>query len=866
MRRRYLQEAYSSDDGSYDFNNYMTIEVLADNTRISMPRDVKYGIDGQGWYLMEANVPMTFNAGQFVSFKCRHQDNSEFGTIFISGLCNLKGNCYSLITGSGMHVASLKTSDDVFRELFKSCTAIVNVDPGFLSATDITWGCYRSMFDGCTSLTVAPELPATTLSTSCYLGMFAGCTSLITAPELPATTLASNCYYGMFDGCTSLVTAPELPATTLKSSCYAYMFKNCDSLVNVPSILPATELAASCYQSMFYGCTSLTTAPELPAPVLSNLCYVSMFMYCKNLNYIKMLATEMHTYQDTSPLSTWTSNVASTGTFVKSPQMNVIPLNSSEGVPKGWTLINDGNFIYTNCTSLTIINAENVTSEKTETVVRYMAICDGINNDTGETFTGVPIYDIGISDPFPQNTSFDDIERVITFTYYGATATTTIVQKGISNYLRFKAIEPSTVSLNHVYSDVKYKPIVEYSYDGNNWIGWDGSTITLNTGDILLLRGEGYSSSPGFSYNSKNYSSFNMSGKIESYGDVMSLTRLDLNYYQSVGSNAFYKLFEDCTALITSPELPATNLSLFCYDSMFSGCTYLTTAPELPATTLKSYCYNNMFNSCTSLTTAPELPALILDGGCYQSMFSGCKALTTAPELPATKLAESCYSMMFQNCTSLINISSILPATELPDFCYSMMFSYCKSLTIVPEIPANIIGNRSCGMMFDGCSNIVTCPSIIPATKVGEGGCQYMFSWCTNLTVAPILPATELGKECYHSMFASCTSLTQAPSILPATTLAKGCYNNMFSDCYKLTAAPELPALTLTNECYRSMFYNCNKLNYVKMLATDISATDCLSNWLFSVSTSGTFVKNANMNDLPKGDDGIPNLWTVQNA
>jgi hypothetical protein len=48
MRRRYLQEAYSSDDGSYDFNNYMTVEVLADNTQITMPRDVKYGIDGQG--------------------------------------------------------------------------------------------------------------------------------------------------------------------------------------------------------------------------------------------------------------------------------------------------------------------------------------------------------------------------------------------------------------------------------------------------------------------------------------------------------------------------------------------------------------------------------------------------------------------------------------------------------------------------------------------------------------------------------------------------------------------------------------------------------------------------------------------------
>ena len=64
--------------------------------------------------------------------------------------------------------------------------------------------CYYSMFRGCTSLTMAPALPATKLASSCYAGMFRGCTSLTTAPKLPATTLASYCYSGMFAGCTSL--------------------------------------------------------------------------------------------------------------------------------------------------------------------------------------------------------------------------------------------------------------------------------------------------------------------------------------------------------------------------------------------------------------------------------------------------------------------------------------------------------------------------------------------------------------------------------------------------------------------------------------------------------------------------------------
>ena len=60
--------------------------------------------------------------------------------------------------------------------------------------------------------------------------MFQGCTSLATAPELPTTTLRECCYTEMFQGCTSLTTAPALPATTLASSCYDSMFFKCIGL------------------------------------------------------------------------------------------------------------------------------------------------------------------------------------------------------------------------------------------------------------------------------------------------------------------------------------------------------------------------------------------------------------------------------------------------------------------------------------------------------------------------------------------------------------------------------------------------------------------------------------------------------------
>ena len=76
-------------------------------------------------------------------------------------------------------------------------------------------------------------------------------------------------------------------------------------------------------------------------------------------------------------------------------------------------------------------------------------------------------------------------------------------------------------------------------------------------------------------------------------------------------------------------------------------------------------------------------------------------------------------------------------------------------------------------------------------------------------------------------MFSGCTSLTTAPE-LPINSLAPTCYNYMFAGCTSLTQAPELPATELQSFCYASMFAGCISLNYIKMLATDITAENCL--------------------------------------
>lgn len=127
-----------------------------------------------------------------------------------------------------------------------------------------------------------------------------------------------------------------------------------------------------------------------------------------------------------------------------------------------------------------------------------------------------------------------------------------------------------------------------------------------------------------------------------------------------------------------------------------------------------------------------------------------------------------------------------------------------------------------------------------------------------------ILPATALTENCYDSMFYG-ASLTTAPA-LPATTLADCCYMWMFFRCTSLTEAPALPATTLADWCYQRMFYRCTSLNYIKCLATDISAANCTTNWTDGVAQLGTFVKPFEMKDWTYGNNGIPSTWLVENA
>lgn len=201
---------------------------------------LEYSVNFGDWTTVEANKEVTFGG---TNGDLRLRGTNTDGTA--SAL-----DKYSTITFTDSNVPVACTGDIRTLLDWDNYTTVNTENAMFIK-----------LFENCSVLTSAPELPATSLAYNCYLGMFSGCTNLKTAPELPAEVLAHQCYDSMFSGCTNLKTAPKLPAKTSRMYCYAGMFSGCTNLKSAE--LSIEFLSLGCCGSMFYDCTNLSSVTML---------------------------------------------------------------------------------------------------------------------------------------------------------------------------------------------------------------------------------------------------------------------------------------------------------------------------------------------------------------------------------------------------------------------------------------------------------------------------------------------------------------------------------------------------------------------------------------------------------------------------
>lgn len=491
-----------------------------------------------------------------------------------------------------------------------------------------------------------------------FCNLFRGCRALTTAPYLPAMVLADYCYQGMFQNCTNLETPPALPAETLADFCYQGMFFGCTDLKTAP-VLPAETLTPACYNTMFLGCINLKTAPQLPATTLAVCCYQQMFQDCTNIETAPALPAETLAGSCYQGMFQRCKNLSSVTMMAPSDQ-----IKNAFNCCGNWL---DG--AGTNATSRTL--------KVTDVDVYDALVAKGYLPD---------IWMKGAT-----GTTVDDVPYV-TFTAEEAQ--------------KFKMIVSGGYDLSEKF---------EYSVNGGEWnkVVADEEVDFGGTYGTLCLRGTNPSGTAESLSKYSNITFTNPSVKVACAGDIRTL--LDWKNYKTVTTDQarFCKLFYNCNALTSAPDLPAKDLADYCYCFMFESCTSLKTAPKLPATKLAGRCYFRMFNDCKSLEAAPTLPAESLASFCYGYMFKNCTNLKTTPELSATTLASGCYEGMFFGCTSLVNAST-LPATKLATQCYNYMFEDCTNLASITMLaPSDQISTNRLSYWLDGAGTNATSRTLI---------------------------------------------------------------------------------------------------------------------------------------------------------
>ena len=451
--------------------------------------------------------------------------------------------------------------------------------------------------------------------------------------------------------------------------------------------------------------------------------------------------------------------------------------------------------------------------------------------------------------------------------------------------LKFTALESGEIGMTHNGTNATTtKPSLSYSKNGGSWVEWDYTNIPVVKDDVVYFKGI----NDRIGRSSSNYSTLTMTGKIASYGNIMSLLYGD-DYEGKLSlsgkSYCFYKLFNKLSTLTTAPELPATTLAVGCYNNMFYGCTSLVTAPELPATTLAVGCYNNMFYGCTSLVTAPELPATELVNSCYTGMFGNCAKLNYVKANfltePSSTYTNSWLSRVSSTGTFVPNPEATWPSTvtrgtsTVPEG-WTIYEEY-KGLTFTAmeddcSITYQNSDKTSAEYSKDGVNwksyngNISSDGSIssFVGIRLNKGEKLYVRG-----TIDPagqsLAKHTKFVIRGNVSASGNINSLNNNSDVLPPAA-----YADLFNGCTSLMSAPELPSVNLSSQCYYRMFKGCTNLNYIKAnFVTDPSNTTnkYTYEWLDGVALIGTFVANpeATWTDtVTRGTSTVPENWTIQ--
>ena len=528
------------------------------------------------------DLQLNVNAGDCIriwglNFSPNSEINYDYNDdSFIQSTANIEvcGNLLSLTLGSTFtDLTHFTMGSQQFFKLFESNSHLTSAQNLILPSIETEDGCYKSMFEGCTSLTTAPELPALSLNGECYASMFKGCTSLTTAPELLAPTLGTGSNTG----------------------CYAEMFYGCSNLNYIKCFAAVDMYSSGSLSNWVYGVAANGTFIKLDQtdwPVGSS--GIPTGWTVRNDNDHEFIIAP--TPADATVIidgetrdSIWTKTGSSITWSVCKP--GYIPQTGT------YTMTNQD---YTMNVSLTA-SADNYTFTINPTPADAIVTI----NDVSTSSVTVPVGTLISWSVSKEGYTTQSGSLIIT-----ENITESVVLEETPGWdampLTFKMLGDGSVTINHPGSTGWTGNESEgwYKINDGNWIRiTDRTTINVQENDTIQFK--------GLHWNEENASSAaslleDSDIDHEVYGNVLSIT---------LGDN-----FVGVT-----PQLAD-----FQFMGLFEHDTYLTSAEHLvlPAVNLSAGCYSEMFKQCTSLTIGPDLLAESLNNGTeYDSMFYGCSSL-----------------------------------------------------------------------------------------------------------------------------------------------------------------------------------------------------------------------------------------------
>lgn len=172
--------------GEVDFNrppiDYsqipFTIDVLSDGSLTwRMPSGASYSKNGGEWTNIDnANLSISVNQGDQLQFKGTTSGFGSSNSLATNFQFNVCGNIMSWIYGDNF--VNKTTLPNSFFQMLNGNSGLISAENLILPATTLCNQAYGRMFENCTNLIKAPELPAETLTFGCYLYLFKGCTKL----------------------------------------------------------------------------------------------------------------------------------------------------------------------------------------------------------------------------------------------------------------------------------------------------------------------------------------------------------------------------------------------------------------------------------------------------------------------------------------------------------------------------------------------------------------------------------------------------------------------------------------------------------------------------------------------------------------